>query len=80
MAPDLVRSADKDEDIMIDEPLDSLEVDVEFSENIEVDESVEVEEGEEDLSQIPCGTPQWRGGSQRGPDGRVGQCADARSV
>ena len=57
MAPDLVRSADKHEDIVIDEQVDSLEIDVEFDEDTEVDWSVEFEKGDEHLSQIPRGTP-----------------------
>ena len=58
MAPDLVRSADKHEDIVIDKQVDPLEIDVEFDDDIEVDGSVEVDKGDEDYSQMPCGTPQ----------------------
>ena len=40
-----------------------------FDEGIEAGGSVEVDKGGEDFSQMPCGMPQWRGGSQREPDG-----------
>ena len=37
MAPGLVRSVDKHEDIVIDEQMDSLEIDFGFDEDIEVE-------------------------------------------
>ena len=73
MAPNLVRSADKHEDIVIDEQVDSLGIDAEcddaaeFGEDIEGDENVELDKRDLGSSEMPCGTPQRRGGSHQEP-------------
>ena len=67
VAPNLVRSADKHEDMVVGEQVDSLEIgaesdgDVEVGGNIEGDESVEFDKGDEGSSAMPYGTPQRRG-------------------
>ena len=64
VAPALVRSADKHEDIVINEQVDLLEIDVEFGENIEFDKGAAAE------GRIPPRAPWWR----------VGYCASVRTV
>ena len=60
VAPDLVRSAGKQDVIEAGEQVDSLEIDVESDGELERECAHE----EKDLSQLPRGTPQRRGGSR----------------